>query len=411
MILRTLRLGFAVVLFSCLVSACGGRGSSAPPPAGGITVVPGDGQVTVTWTPDPGVDYWLFYAPTSSISTTTLSSTPGHRGVINVTSPYVLTGLTNGVTYSFTMDGRISGGPGGPGTPSVSAIPRPAGTTWLAGGTMGATDMHGIAYGTASNAIAYYLSVGNGGAMYQSTDGVSWTVIPGGIAANLNAALYALGKFMTVGAAGNIFYSSDTLTWTASTSGTTQNLNAVATNGAFAVAVGDSGTIQYSTDGVTWYPAVSVPTGNNLYGISYSSSGLWVAVGAGGTLVTSSDGTNWSLGTSGTAVDLKSVAFRAATTTYPASYAAVGLGGLVLTSSDGISWTSQTLSPASNLLAIVPTASQFLAVGTGGAAFTSPDGIAWTSQTTGSSSTFFGLVNAQAQYVAVGLGGTSIYSR
>jgi hypothetical protein len=422
---HSMRRLLAALLISVLVSACGG-GGPASPPAGGITVAPGDGQVIISWTADPGVDYWLFFVAGTSISTSSLSSAPGHQGRTNVTSPYVLTGLTNGVTYAFTMDGRVSGGPGGPGTPSVTALPRPAGTTWTAGTTLGSTAMRGTAFGTASDAVLYYVSVGDGGAVYRSpsTDGATWTPwtpVTSGLTSNLNAALYGLGKFITVGASGNIFYSTDTLTWTAATSNTTQNLNAMATNGALVIAVGDGGAIQYSTDGITWSSVSGVPTAN-LYGIAYTGTGLWVAVGAGGTLLTSTTGLTWSAATSGTSVDLKSVTYRPATiitnpttplttTTYPATFVAVGLGGTVLTSTDAATWTSQTVSPASDLLAISATASQFLAVGAGGAAFTSPDGTTWTSQTTNTTANLFGLINAQAQYIAVGQNGTNLYSR
>jgi hypothetical protein len=418
MFLRTARLVFVVVIFSFLVSACGGRGSSAPPPVGGLTVAPGDGQVVISWTADPGVEYWLWYVPGTSISSDSPTATPGHRSIIRVTSPYVLAGLTNGADYAFTLNGRYDGGPGGSGTPSVTAKPRPAGTTWVAGGTMGSADMRGLAYGAASNGTTYFVSVGASGALYQSSDGVTssalnWSLISGsGITSNLNAAVYAKSTFIAVGNTGSAYYSTDTLTWTTATSVSAQNLNAVASNGSQVVAVGNAGAIQYSADGVTWYAAASVPTTNALYGVAWGSVG-WVAVGAGGTLLTSTDGSNWGLLTSGTTVDLKAVAFRAATTTYPtASYVVVGLGGLVLTSSNAaVSWTAQTLSPASDLLAITPMTSQILAVGAGGAAFTSPDGVVWTSQTTGTGSTLYGLINAQAQYVAVGQSGLSLYSR
>jgi photosystem II stability/assembly factor-like uncharacterized protein len=422
---HSMRLALAAVLISGLLGACGG-GGPAPAPVGGLTAVAGDGQVTLSWAPDAGVDYWLFFAPTSSISTTSLSNAPGHQGRTNITSPYVLAGLTNGVTYSFTIDGRYGNGAGGPGTPSVSAVPRPAGTTWTPGTGMGTASMRGIAFGAAATTTASYIAVGDGGALYQSTDGISnWTAITTStITTNLNAAVGTLSKFIAVGDSGNIFYSSDTVTWPPATSNTTQKLNALTSNGTIVVAVGDGGTIRYSFDGGTWYVAAIVPPiSNNLYGVTYAGSGLWLAVGAAGTLIGSLDGINWTAVTSNTFADLKGIAYRPATTitdpattptvtSYPATYTAVGLGGTVVTSTDGgITWIPRIVSPASDLLALYPTVSQFLAVGAGGAAFTSVDGINWTSRTTGTTASLFGLINAQAQYIAVGQGGTNIYSR
>lgn len=374
--------------------------------------MPGNSQVTVSWVPDPGVEYWLLYAPVSSISTTNLP--PGHVWVLNVTSPYVVTGLTNGVTYSFTLNGRISGGPGGPGTPSVSAIPRPAGATWTAGAAMGTSEMHGVAYGTASDATVDYVAVGKAGAIYRGIDGINWTSVTSGPVVDLNAALYTLGKFIAVGAAnpaGNIFYSTDLATWTPATSATGSNLNALASNGALVVAVGDNGTIRYSGDAINWTAAATVPTTNNLYGVGYFPNGLWIAVGAGGTLLTSTDGINWNSVVSGTSSDLRSVAVRVATVAPVYTFVAVGATGTVATSTDGASWTSQTLSPASDLFATSASAGQFLAVGSAGAAFTSVDGITWVAQNTLTSANLLGLFGSSSLFLAVGQNGTNISSR
>ena len=89
--------------------------------------------------------YWLFFAAAEGVTTRNWNSLTGGAARLNVFSPYVLTGLTNGVTYSFTMDGRTDGGPGGPGAPTVTAVPRLAGVSWTAGGSLGSLDMQGIA--------------------------------------------------------------------------------------------------------------------------------------------------------------------------------------------------------------------------------------------------------------------------
>ena len=130
MLFSSLRQSLATLMVAVLVSACGGSGgSSAPAPAGGITVTPGDGTATITWSMAPGVKYWLFYAPNKTITTTDWINVPGSRAVLDVTSPYVVTGLANGFTYYFTVNGRNGDGPGGPGSPTVSIVPRPAGET------------------------------------------------------------------------------------------------------------------------------------------------------------------------------------------------------------------------------------------------------------------------------------------
>jgi len=418
---RILSLLVVAILSVSLLSGCNGA-ESASPPSAGLTVAAGDGQVTVSWQMDSGVDYWLFYAPGTNVVAGQPST--GYVSKMNISSPYILTGLTNGSTYAFVLNGRKNGGPGGPSTPVVTVTPRPAGSTWQRGGAGGSADLRGIAYGTASSGTAYYDAVGNSGSMYQSTDGITWVATAGnwaGVAGatNFNATLYASSKFIAVGAAGKIFYSSDNVNWAAGTyptpPATMPTLNALASNGARIAAVGSGGSIFYSDDGgVTWLGA-NVPAGSgDLNGVAYStSSARWVAVGARGMLVTSTDGSNWSAvtaATPSTTNDLKGIAVLADGT----KFAAVGNGGTVLTSSDGQIWTSQVLSGNADLLAVGAHTSgtnEFVAVGAAGAAFTSLDGITWVAQATGTAVNLLGVISAAGQFVAVGQVGTSIYSR
>lgn len=410
--MQSIRLILAALSLASLLSACGGGGHAASPPGNGLTVTPGDRQVTVSWKAESNVDYWLFFGPASSISTDNWTTISGSRVATNISSPYVVTGLTNGTTYSFTMNGRVNGGPGGSGTPSVSAVPLIAGSIWSLGGTLGSSEIRGISNYTDTSNLATYVAIGSSGAMYRSTDGVSWTASTAAGSTSLNAILYSLGKHIAVGASGSVLYSADATTWTASNAVTTANLNSIASNNAFVVAVGDNGTIRYSSDGATWSAAASVPSSANLYGVTYSAQGLWVAVGASGTLLTSSDGSNWNLIAAGTTADLKGVAVLAVTTNNVVTYtlAAAGTGGTLLTSKDGVSWSSQTLSPAVDLNAIVAW-SQFVAVGAGGKIVSSIDGMTWANQNSGVTSNLLTVANAQGQYIAAGQGGVSVYSR
>lgn len=286
----SIRQALAALFVAVLVSACGG-GSSAPPPVGGITVVPGDSRATVSWTMEPDVQYWVFYAPVSTkfpvVSTTDWVNIPGAQAFINVKSPFVIPSLYNGFQYSFTVNARRGDGPGGDGAPPVNVTPRPAGTVWAAGGTAGINTLRAQTYGPSStDSLGYYLTMGDNGSAYKSTTGLTWTAIPASTASQVNSAIYSLSKFIAVGNAGAISYSTDLASWTAATSNTTQNLNAVASNGALAVAVGDAGSIISSLDGITWTAATTVPTTQKLNGVTYSSSGSWIAVGSGGTVLT-----------------------------------------------------------------------------------------------------------------------------
>lgn len=464
---------FATLAAAALLSACGGNhGSSAPPPVGGLTLEPGEGGVTLSWTGVAGVDYWAYTGQTASIckncTTSDWKSTVGaqSRGWQTlISSPYFFTGVTgtntnllssnlnNDVLYSFIMDGRINGGPGGDATPSKSATPRLNGANWFNAGALGSGGVKGLAFGpvlnTATNTYAStgtYLGIGTGGIKYQSTNGLNWTPITTATdTTNWKAAAYAfpgttIQKFVGVGAGGAVVYSPDLVTWTAAptalTVSTGQDLNAVASSLNQLVAVGNNGTVLRSNDGITWVAANPLPSSPHLYAVAYTtvpSGNFWVAVGAGGAVFYSADAATWVSVNSGTTQDLKGVA-SAVNTTYPNgiyspliapiysySVVAVGNGGAVTqTRVDGgiWTWTAQTpLASGANLNAIVASSAliptnQFMTVGDGGVAFTSPDGVTWTSRTTTSTQNLTGLIRGfNNQYLAWAANGTTTYSK
>ncbi|MBI3525669.1 MAG: hypothetical protein HY066_14315 [Betaproteobacteria bacterium] len=401
---KPFKLFIAAVLAAFSLAGCLNSGSSAPPPAAGLTLTPGDSQITVTWDMTPGVDYWLFYAPASSISPSNWSSVPGARAAISVTSPYALTGLFNGITYSVSLNGRIDGGPGGPGTPSVSAVPRLAGSVWSAGAPLGASNLHAATFGGS------HIAAGLGGIMYTSSDGKSWTPLSAVTSKDLYAAKYVNGAYLAAGAGGTMLYSTDAKTWTAQSSATTNDLYAIASNySTLNVAVGAHGTIITSSDGKTWSAAANSGSTSDLYGVTYSSgTSTWVAVGAGGTLLTSADGGTWKAVASGTSADLKSVAYFP--TAGAGAFVAVGAAGTLVTSPDGITWTARPALTTSTLNAVIY-GSQYVAVGANGTVLTSVDGITWLAQVSGTLSDLYAIEHAGYSYSAVGAGGANVYSQ
>ncbi len=459
----------ALLATAALLAACGGSlVGSAPPPVGGLTLEPGEGGVTLSWTAVPGVVYWAYTGQSATLCKNCNNANDWYgKGVVGarslgwqtpITSPYFFTGnakdgyietnLNNDVLYSFIMDGRTNGKPAGDATPSVSTTPRLNGANWYTGGTLGSGNVTGLAFGPKLNpsnstydATGTYLALGSGGVKYQSANGLNWTQITTATATdtkNWKSATYAfrdntvIQKFVGVGAGGAVVYSTDLATFTSATSGS-QDLNAVASNTSMVVAVGNQGTILRSTDGVNWTAAASVPNTTDLYAVTYATvatGGLWVAVGAGGTLWVSADASTWATVNSGTTQDLKGVA-SVKNATYPNgiysksvtpadsySVVAVGNAGVVTQSALGLSgWTPQTLGAGVNLNAIVASSAliptnQFMAVGDGGAAFTSPDGVTWTARTTTSSQHLIGLIRGyNNQYLAWAANGSTTYSK
>ncbi|MBV9191472.1 MAG: hypothetical protein JO292_00930 [Betaproteobacteria bacterium] len=404
-------LSLAAIACAALLAGCYGHGEPADPPVGGITATPGDQLVTLTWVPDSGVEYWLYFGPGTTVDVLHPVSIK-----LNVQPPYVIGGLTNGTTYAFTITGRKDGGPGGSPAPVATAIPRPDGYEWKIGGGAGTNDLKGVAYGTA------YDIVGNAGTLFQSTDGITWTQAAGNWAAmagvtNVNDIIFTAAGYIAVGDAGLILFSADNTNWTAGAYAVppapAQNLNALATNGSRVVAVGNGGAIYYSDNNAATWTAATVPAGTgNLYGVAWASTGQWVAVGAAGTILNSTDGSNWVAATSVTpaiTTDLRSATSLVST----GIYTAVGLGGQVATSTNGVNWTTESIT-TNDLLAVagsVAGTGLFVAVGQAGVAFTSFDGVTWTARTTGSASNLFAVVNGGGQFVVGGQAGTTLYSR
>ena len=382
-----------------LVAACGGSSSTntPAPPVGGISVVPGDSQVTVTWKETPGVEYWIFAAPNSpNLTLANWLATSGSTYRLKVTSPFMVTGLSNGTTYSFFMTGRVNSGPGGDATPTASATPRLAGNVWTTGTNLNTGNTTGLTYGS----------------LLTATQIDTWKPIASGLTTDLYAAEFGFAKFIAAGAQGKIIYSADAQTWKQATSVTNQNLNALAANGSVAIAVGDNGTILTSKDAVTWTAVSGVPSTAHLYGVTYTVAGNWLAVGASGTILTSPDGNTWTAQTSGTSATLRSAGALATTLNGTTSYrfVVVGANGSILSSPDAITWTAQSANTSAALNAIT-SVNQFLVVGANGTILTSTDGAIWTPQTSNTSSDLKTLLRAENQYLAVNTTGGILFSK
>ena len=260
--MKKLALLIASLAVTLVVGGCGGKGSPADYPAD-FKVVAGDGAVTVTWTADPEVEYWIFYGPGTGITTTNWVSAGGGVAA-KVSSPHVISGLTNDKVYSFTINGRRNGGPGGTGAPTVVATPHLAGANWAVGAPLGTARLNGLAIGSVATGSAA-VTVGAGGAIFASVNGAATTTPANPSApADLNAICYATTGFIAAGAGGTVLLSTDAATWAAQASGVTAALN----------------------------------------GCTSIGTGAYLVVGAGGTIVTSGTGTTWVTGTSGTTNDL-----------------------------------------------------------------------------------------------------------
>jgi len=198
------------------------------------------------------------------------------------------------------------------------------GTSWaLQGSTTAGYSVQGLAYGVGSGAsgqgrvvgVGQQDSSGNPQVWYVNGQGGTGTYTRAQVNTSgkpLNGVAFGGGLFVAVGNGGTIFTSTDGVSWTSRTSGTTNNLNAVAyssTLGMF-VAVGASGTILTSTDGTTWTSRSG--GAGTLYSVGWSpTAAAFMAVPlTGGTAYASTNGTSWSsvTGISGTNANKLAVA-------------------------------------------------------------------------------------------------------
>jgi uncharacterized protein YccT (UPF0319 family) len=106
----------------------------AVPVPTGVSATPGNGQVTVAWPAVTGaISYNIYWATATGVTTANGTKITG------VTSPYTLTGLTNGTTYYFVMT-EVNGNGESAASTEVNAVPTatpppaaPTGVTSVAG--------------------------------------------------------------------------------------------------------------------------------------------------------------------------------------------------------------------------------------------------------------------------------------
>ena len=394
-----------VVLGAIFVAACGGGigGGSAESPPADVKVVAGDGGVTVSWTMQSGVEYWVFSAASGSISPGSWASLPQPRVVRNATSPQIVAGLTNGTTYSFTVNARSSGGPGGSGSPSISVVPRLAGLQWNQGLPLASSNLRGLGFVLVTSP-GVFVTVGAAGTAFASVDAINWTPVTSGVTTDLNAVAFGGGKWVAVGAGGVTINSVDAATWSTASSGTTNDLYALAVGANGVVAVGANGTILRSADGGLNWSVQASGTTANLYGVTYAN-GKYIAVGAAGTVLTSVDGNSWTVGTAAGTKDLKSVAYS----TPRLLYVAVGANGVMFSSPDAVTWTAIT-PVTTNTLNSVSFGNQFTAVGDIGTILASTDGVNWQVVQSGTVANLNAVLFALVGYAAVGAGGVNLTS-
>jgi len=252
---------------------------------------------------------------------------------------------------------------------------------WLSLTRTTSHDLRALAFGDVG-----LVAVGENSESLHSSSGQIWSSWPiinpphGASSTWFNGVAYGNRTYVAVGGLGGAIYtSSNAVTWTERTWNLgTDNWRGIAyANGRFVV-VGDASTgyatmatIRTSTDGVSWQttrPGADRP----LHSVAYGNS-IWVV--AGNDLYTSTDATNWTPRTIPTTGTVHAATFASG------RFVLAGELGGVLTSSDGTSWTHQSAFGNATVRGLAYGNNQFVAVGEragAGVIWSSADGLTWT---------------------------------
>jgi hypothetical protein len=432
---KSIRCLTAIVV--AVLAACGSSDQGSTPAPTNVRAIGGDGYMLVSWDTVSGIDYFAFAANDPSLTSLNWLNLPGASAYVYVQSPMAMCGLVNGQEKWVTVNGRSGNSAGGPGSPAISATPRPAGDFWLSGTPMIDT-LNGIGFSIFTTCLpsglptGFFTAVGPNAALYTSPDGVNWSRIS--LPLDFTADLYAVANYtaninltsnlgirtIAVGAGGASLYSTDNgVTWNVGRSYNAglPTFRGITTSGSLFLAVGDSGAIETTSDGITWSSVLAANSTVNLNGVVYAN-GRYVAVGDGGTLLISTDnGFTWVPQTLFGVGTLRAIAYGNNDNNLSSggirqinTFVAVGDNGAAVVSNDGgLTWNVVSVPGATDLRGVTYT-TRFTAVDSSGNSFSSETGQTWTALVETGQPGLNALATNGFRLVAVGAAGANASS-
>lgn len=271
------------------------------------------------------------------------------------------------------------------------------------------------------NCVVYghgkFVTVGNGGRILRSADGISWSICDSGTTQPLTGVVYGSNAFVVVGT--SIILTSDNgITWT-NQIGNAYTLKGVGYGNETYVTFGrgspagpSSDRIGTSMDGITW--SWRNLSANHLRGICFVE-GRFAAVGGQGVTQNdyfynrayySVDGLAWVSENIFLApsVDMNAVSFGGGL------LVAVGYEGLIYRSIPHSGWMNQISHSTNALWGVTYDLGTFVVVGSRGETLTSSDGSSWTRHGSGTVNALRSVAYGNGHFVTVGDAGTILVS-
>ena len=265
--------------------------------------------------------------------------------------------------------------------------------------------------GYGSTAVAYgqdrfivpttYL--GGPGPYLASTNGSDWSVHEWPEASAVRDVIFAGGRFVAVGA-GPVFVSTNGTQWQSRHLPVSDNLGGITYGNSRYVAIGSGGSAYRSSDAATWS---THPVGSSMNDVAYGN-GRFIAVGNNGRRATSLDGASWILGIPPSIPHLLGIAHGQGV------FVAVGDTGTILTTVDFATWEPRLAPTFGRLNDVGYAAGTFVAVGYDvdghGIILTSTNGIAWTAHESYAYQNLEAITFARNRFFVVGSGETILAS-
>lgn len=245
------------------------------------------------------------------------------------------------------------------------------------------------------SATTAYVSSHNGKVLYTSNSGTTWTTL----STNLSTELYSLAvisgsNVVAVGKSGKIIRTTNTgATWANVTEVRPPVLNALymIPSSSTGFAAGNGGKIYKTTDnGVTWQPKTT-GTAQDLKGIAFFNADTGLVIGNTGVLLSTFNGGNtWNSITTGTSNNLNAIFLE---TSSKNGYIVGNSGTFIKTTNKGVTWSSPTnISSSVNLKSIVFNNNVGYTVGASGKIMKSQNaGATWTNLLSGANNWSYAL--------------------